>query len=142
VTEMEKEIVQLRMLERELQAYQGQMELLVASVQTHKKAVETLEVIPGLGKDDEILIPIGGGVILKTSWSKGSGVMVDIGAGVVVEEDPTPARDNVTGRLHQMEAALTKMDSHVRELKAQYAMLSQKVQQAYQGAGDVQEPSG
>jgi len=139
---MEKEIVQLRMLERELQAYQGQMELIVSSIQTHRKAVETLEAIPDLGEDDEILIPIGGGVILKTSWSKGSGIMIDIGAGVVIEEEATPARDNVTGRLHQMEAALTKMDAHARELKAQHAMLSQKVQQAYQGAGDVQEPSG
>ncbi len=139
---MEKEIVQLRMIERELQAYQGQMELLTASIQTHKKAVETLDAIPGLGANDEILVPIGGGVILKTKWNEGSGVMVDIGSGIVVEEDAQPIRDNVNGRLHQIEASLTKLDAHVRELQAQYAMLSQKIQQAYQGAGDVQEPAG
>jgi prefoldin alpha subunit len=139
---MEKEVVQLRMIERELSAYQGQIELLASSIQVHRKALETLEAVPDLAEGDEVLIPIGGGVILKTAWSAGTRVLIDVGAGVVVEDDVTPAVDNVTGRLRQMEASVTKLDSHLNDLKAQYAMLSQKVQQAYQGTEDVQEPAG
>ncbi|HID73520.1 MAG TPA: prefoldin subunit alpha [Thermoplasmata archaeon] len=142
MTEIEKDLAHIRLIEREIQAYQAQAELLTTSIQTHRKAIETLDAIPGLKEGDEILIPIGGGVILRMSWDGGSRVMLDVGAGVVVEESAEDARIALESRVRQMEAAMTQVEARLRELRAQHAAVGQKVQRAYQGSMDVPDAAG
>ena len=140
MSEVDKELVQMRLLEREAQAYAAQLELLLETVRGSRMAVETVEAVPGLKDGDEFLVPIGGGVIMRTEWGHRSGLLADLGAGVVVDLGPVEIRDLIDGRVHQMEAAITRIEEHLRGLRAQLAALNDKVQEKYEGSTDVQGP--
>ncbi|MCI0497259.1 MAG: prefoldin subunit alpha [Thermoplasmata archaeon] len=141
MSEMDKEIAQIRLLEREAQAYNAQMEMLLQSLANHRLAIETVEAIPRLETGDVFLVPIGGGVILRTKWGPEDGLLVDIGAGVVIERGAPEIGNFLGDRVHELEAAATRAEQHLRELRAQLAALSQRVQEKYEGSADVQDPA-
>jgi len=83
----EKQLQQFRYLKEQRDMFQGQFELVNASIRnlyTTKKTLDNLK--DGIDENDEILIPIGGRVSIKGSIKDTKKVLVSITQDIVIEK--------------------------------------------------------
>ena len=99
---MNRLLVESRMLEstfNELTNRQGMLErMLIES----RASLDTVKLI-GSATTDEVLIPVGAGVLLRASPPKADKVLVGIGANVVVEKTKEEAQKILEGRSKELE---------------------------------------
>jgi prefoldin alpha subunit len=99
---MNRLIVESRMLEstfNELTNRQGMLErMLIES----RASLETIKEI-GSAATDEVLVPVGAGVLLRASPPKADKVLVSVGANVVVEKTKEEAEKILEGRSKDLE---------------------------------------
>jgi len=99
---MNRLIIESRMLEstfNELTSRQGILErMLIES----RASLETIKDIDS-ATTDEVLIPVGAGVLLRASPPKADKVLVSIGANVVVEKSKDAAEKILEGRSKELE---------------------------------------
>jgi prefoldin alpha subunit len=137
---MNELLVEVRMLEstfNELTNRQGMLErMLIES----RASLETIRQI-GSAATEEVLIPVGAGVLMRGSPPKGDKVLVSIGASVVVEKSKedaekmleTRAKDleeNIITILTQRNQIAQRLDADRRTLQA---FIDRQEQQAEQG---------
>lgn len=140
---MNRLLLESRMLEstfNELSNRQGMLERMLiesrASLDTVKQAGSTT---------DEVLIPVGAGVLLRASPPKADKVLVGIGANVVVEKTKEEAEKILEARAKELEeniiAILTQRNQIAQRLEADRRTLQafidrqeqQQLQQGQQG---------
>lgn len=83
----EKQLQQFRYLKEQRDMFQGQFEIVNASIRnlyTTKKTLDNLK--DGVDESDEILIPIGGLVSIKGSITDTKKVLVSVNQDVVIEK--------------------------------------------------------
>ena len=99
---MNRLLVESRMLEstfNELTNRQGMLErMLIES----RASLETIKEI-GSATTDEVLIPVGAGVLLRASPPKADKVLLSIGANVVIEKSKEEAEKTLEGRSKNIE---------------------------------------
>ncbi len=99
---MNRLLVESRMLEstfNELTSRQGMLErMLIES----RASLDTVKLM-GSATTDEVLIPVGAGVLLRASPPKADKVLVGIGANVVVEKTKEEAEKILEGRSKELE---------------------------------------
>ncbi|MEM2962914.1 MAG: prefoldin subunit alpha [Candidatus Anstonellales archaeon] len=93
-------------LAQQIEIYRQQLQALIQqatgleAVETEMMAAkETLE--SAEGKDDLLLIPIGGGVFVRGKRKKGDNVLLNIGAGLVVEKTQEEALEALERRINE-----------------------------------------
>ena len=118
---MNKLLMESRLLEstfNELSNRQGMLErMLIES----RASLETIKQI-GSAATDEVLIPVGAGVLMRGSPPKADKVLVSIGASVVVEKSKEDAEKILEGRAKDLEeniiAILTQRNQIAQRLEA------------------------
>ena len=118
---MNRLLVESRMLEstfNELTNRQGMLErMLIES----RASLDTVKLI-GSATTDEVLIPVGAGVLLRASPPKADKVLVGIGANVVVEKTKEEAQKILEGRSKELEeniiAILSQRNQIAQRLEA------------------------
>jgi prefoldin alpha subunit len=137
---MNRLLVESRMLEstfNELTNRQGMLErILIES----RASLETIKQI-GSAATDEVLIPVGAGVLLRASPPKADKVLVGIGASVVVEKSKEEAEKMLEGRSKDLEesiiAILTQRNQIAQRLEVDrrtlQAFIDRQEQKAQQG---------
>lgn len=138
---MNRLLVESRMLEstfNELTNRQGMLErMLIES----RASLDTVKQI-GSASTEEVLIPVGAGVLLRASPPKADKVLVGIGANVVVEKTKEEAEKILEGRSKALEediiAILSQRNQIAQRLEADRRTLQafidrQEQQQSQQG---------
>jgi prefoldin alpha subunit len=137
---MNKLLMESRLLEstfNELTNRQGMLErMLIES----RASLETIKQI-GSASTEEVLIPVGAGVLMRASPPKSDKVLVSIGASVVVEKSKEEAEKMLEGRAKGLEeniiAVLTQRNQIAQRLEADrrtlQAFIDRQEQQAEQG---------
>ena len=137
---MNRLIVESRMLEstfNELTNRQGMLERMLIESRA------SLDTINGIGSaaTDEVLVPVGAGVLLRGSPPKADKVLVGIGANVVVEKGKDEAVKILEGRAKNIEenimAILSQRNQIAQRLEADrrtlQAFIDRQEQQQQQG---------
>jgi prefoldin alpha subunit len=99
---MNRLLVESRMLEstfNELTNRQGMLERMLIESRT---SLDTIKEI-GSAKTDEVLVPVGAGIMLRASPPKADKVLVSIGANVVIEKTKEDAEKILEGRAKTLE---------------------------------------
>ncbi|MGH9918546.1 MAG: prefoldin subunit alpha [Nitrososphaerales archaeon] len=137
---MNKLLMESRMLEstfNELTSRQGMLErMLIES----RASLDTIKEI-GSAATDEVLVPVGAGVLLRGSPLKADKVLVGIGANVVVEKSREEAEKILEGRAKNIEeniiAILSQRNQIAQRLDADrrtlQAFIDRQEQQPQQG---------
>jgi prefoldin alpha subunit len=137
---LNKLLMETRLLEstfNELTNRQGMLErMLIES----RASLETIKQI-GSASTEEVLIPVGAGVLMRASPPKADKVLVSIGASVVVEKSKEDAEKMLEGRAKDLEeniiAILTQRNQIAQRLEADrrtlQAFIDRQEQQAEQG---------
>ncbi|MBU0498220.1 MAG: prefoldin subunit alpha [Candidatus Thermoplasmatota archaeon] len=109
-----------------------QLQISQAALNDYTKAKLTLEHLQKTEKNDEILIPLGGGTFLKGTILDKNKILTDIGAGVVTEKSITIALQKVVERIQLMQNNRDKLIALAEKLQDEATILSQKTQELMQ----------
>lgn len=135
---MNRLIVESRMLEstfNELTSRQGMIErMLVES----RASLDTVKLM-GTATTDEVLIPVGAGVLLRASPPKADKVLVGIGANIVVEKTKEEAEKILEGRSKELEENIITILSQRNQI-AQRLEADRRTLQAFIDRQEQQQP--
>lgn len=96
-------------------------------------AIESLQALQERG-DDTVLLPIGGGAVVRAKVVDPGHVLVNIGADIVVERTNPDAVDFLKDRITELEALGKKMVDSLEQLRAQATEVNRRLEAAYQKA--------
>jgi len=135
-------VVELRILEGTADALQSRVSLVNAALTELVVASMTLEGLEKEKTDAPLFIPIGGGSYIEAKLGSEDKVVVGIGAGVAIERTIKEAKDNVSGRIAELEKTRTTLEQQLRQVigkiqdnRAQLQELSAKLSEREKAAG-------
>ncbi len=109
-----------------------QLQISQAALNDYTKAKLTLENLAKSTKEDDILIPIGGGTFVKGNLTDNNKILTDIGAGIVTEKPLKDALAKVDERIKLMQENRDKLINLAQKIQTEAAELSQKTQELMQ----------
>lgn len=90
------------------------------------------------GQEIESLIPLGLGTYTKANISGNSKVLIDIGAGIVVEKDHTSAINHLESRIKELQIVLNETSSKKHETMMRLEQLKEEMNQLMQSTTQKQ----
>lgn len=116
----------------QLNSLDMQLQMSQAALNDYTKAKLTLENLSKSTKEDDILIPIGGGTFIKGNTTDNNKILTDIGAGIVTEKPLKDALAKVDERIKLMQENRDKLINLAQKIQTEAAELSQKTQELMQ----------
>ena len=117
---------QLRRILYELQLMEGTANLLQQRLQLLNGAITELRVsqqsltdMKELKPDTPILVPVGGGALIRAKAGSLEKVILSVGAGVSVEMELSKALEDVAKRLEEVEKSATAAEDQLSQVVAQ-----------------------
>ncbi|MCK9297837.1 prefoldin subunit alpha [Methanoculleus sp. YWC-01] len=139
---------EIQTLQMYLNEYGQQIELLTQQLSMIEQqrlesaaAIETLRAIQE-NEDSPVLLPIGGGALLRVKVLDAGHVLVNIGADVSVERASADAVEYLEDRITELEAVAKKVAGSVEQLQGQATEISRRLEAAYRGARQAQAGQG
>jgi prefoldin alpha subunit len=130
---------ELRQMMGALEAYRSQLEsiseqgqIVKMSLEENVRARETLKKYKEAGEGSDILVPVGGDSFVYASVSSSEKVLVGLGAGITAEKTIDDALETIDKRVEELNKSAKDISEKKSQIEAEYAKLSQKVQEAYQ----------
>jgi prefoldin alpha subunit len=127
--ELQRGVLQLRFLENQLAQVQQQIAAVDAAVIEVSVTKGTIDTIKDLKSDSPSLVPIGAGVFANGILKKSSTVLMDVGAGVVMEKELVAAVELLDKREKELRGSVENFQRYLNSLERQYADLSYKMQE-------------
>ncbi len=104
-------------------------------------AIETLRAIQE-NADATVLLPVGGGALLRVKVLDTGHAIVNIGADVSVERSTEDAANYLEGRITELEALGKKVAGSLEQLQARATEISRRLEAAYGAARQAQAGQG
>ncbi|MEG3055443.1 MAG: prefoldin subunit alpha [Methanoculleus sp.] len=135
---------EIQALQMYLNEYGQQAEILTQQLgmieQQRLESAAAIESIQALQESDDgiVLLPIGGGALLRVKVLDHGHVLVNLGADVSVEQASADAVEYLEDRMTELEALGKKVAGSIEQLQGQIAQISRRLEAAYQGARQSQ----
>jgi prefoldin alpha subunit len=94
-------------------------------------------------KGDEVMVPIGAGIMAKMSIADPDSFVVNAGSNISVEKDFKGAMETLEKRMKDIEQGLESINENIARIEQEYEKLAHYVQHAYeeyQRSQNVQNP--
>jgi prefoldin alpha subunit len=120
------------------------LEILELAINEHSQAIETLKDFDSIEKDNELLIPIGADTLIFGKVLDKSKVIVNVGAGIAMEENVKGAIDKLSERMEKITANKDKILTSITNLQDQAVRLNASIEERYRALqeGQAQDQSG
>ncbi|MDD5419830.1 MAG: prefoldin subunit alpha [Methanomicrobiaceae archaeon] len=139
---------EIQALQMYLNEYGQQMEIISQQLNLIEQqrmdamaAVESLQTLEQ-SEDGIVLLPLGGGAIVRAQVIDPGHVLVNIGADVVVERTSKDAAEYLRDRMTELEALGKKMADSLEQLRIQANELTRRLEAAYQKVQQAQQARG
>ena len=133
--QLQKMVLELKILESYYNELTARETLVARAVLDSRATIEALKSIPE-GSDSEILVPLGAGVLMRVCSPMVEKLLLNIGAGVVIEKSKEDTIKYLNERLNQLETALSNIAAQKAEIankinvyRAQVNNLAAKLEQ-------------
>ncbi|HUK93226.1 MAG TPA: prefoldin subunit alpha [Methanomicrobiales archaeon] len=93
-------------------------------------AIETMKNLAG-DRDSPVLLPIGGGTMVRAKVSDPEKILVNIGSDVVVQRTNGEAITFLQEKITEMEAMEKKVAGTIDQLRGQMAEIAQRIERSY-----------
>lgn len=115
-------VTEVRVLENTYNELTNRQNLLERILVESRSSLETIKGLsdPASGAADEVLVPVGGGILLRASPPKTDKVLLNIGANVVVEK----TREAATSF---MEARASELEEDIVAIATQRSQIAQRL---------------
>lgn len=130
-------LYQMQMLE----SYAVSLDQKEEAIMTYlREAISSVESIRGIRQNQELesLIPVGLGTYIKANISGTTKVLLNVGAGIVVEKDHDSAVNYLESRIKELQVALNEGASQKHEVLMRLEQLKQEMNRLIQSANPPQ----
>jgi prefoldin alpha subunit len=130
-------LYQMQMLE----SYTVSLDQKEEAIMTYlREAISSVESIRGINQNQELesLIPVGLGTYVKANISGTSKVLLNIGAGIVVEKEHDSAINYLESRIKELQVALNETASQKHEVLMRLEHLKQEMNRLIQSTNPTQ----
>jgi prefoldin alpha subunit len=124
--QMKEILVNLKYLESQIAAVQGQLQVLERGLIEIGTTKISLDSIKDLKKDVSSFYPLGSGMFAKGTLMKQDRLLVDVGAGAIIEKDITDAEKILQSREADIRTNITNYQGLLANLEKQYNDLAEK----------------
>jgi len=129
---LQNQLYQLRILREQYDMYQGQLEIINASLGNYLNTKYTLQNLKdGVKEEDEILIPIGGIVGVKASIQDTEKFLLFIGKDTVIEKNIDESIEYIEKLIQQHNEQIKSISEIVQKLDLTIQGMSQSIQNSY-----------
>jgi len=129
--EYQEQLLKFRYLKEQRDMFQGQLEIINASlgnIMNTKRTVENLK--EGISQDDEILVPIGGLVNIKASIKETEKVLLAITHDVVIEKDLDGTIEFLDNMIEQHNKQIQFLRTQLQNVDVNLQEISQLIQRS------------
>lgn len=127
--EVEKTLNEYEYYRAQTEALKRNMDLINTSLAELEIVGKSLDEIKKLGKQNEILIPIGGDSFVKASIVDTERILINLGAGVVAKKDISNAKGDFEQRIKELEQVRGELAERWRAVSSKLEELAPKVQE-------------
>jgi prefoldin alpha subunit len=141
--ELTQAIGALESYKASMQSLEEQKNFVKMSLREYEIAKSTLEAFKNAEKGDEVMVPIGAGILAKMSILDPDSFIVNAGSDISVEKNFEETMKTLEKRMNDIQTGLKSIDDNLNRLNKEYERLAQFVQQAYeeyQRSQNVQNP--
>lgn len=117
---------------RQLQYYETQETQIGGLIEDLSSNIRTIEGIDNYSKGSEIIIPLGGMILLKAKLLEVNEILVNIGSEVVAPSTSEDAKALLESRVDEMSEVLTRLTADRRKLEEIAAQLQAQLNQSSQ----------
>jgi len=119
-------LVRLKYLENQMTTAQAQMNMLERGMMEIGNTRLTISSLKSLSKDANSLLPLGSGMFAKGTLAKQEKILVDVGAGAIIEKDITEAEKILESRESDIKTNMTNVQNMLINLEREYNELADK----------------
>jgi len=106
---------EIRMLESTFEEFSGRQNLLERILIETRSSIDTLTGLEST-KTEEVLIPVGGGILIRAAPPKTDKVLLNVGANVVVEKERAYAKKFMEARAKELEESIIAINSQRNQI--------------------------
>ncbi|MGC8568714.1 MAG: prefoldin subunit alpha [Nitrososphaeria archaeon] len=112
--------------------------LITQAIEETRAAKSAIEILPESG-EAEIIVPVGGDVLLKTKVDSSSKIMVKIGGGVIMTKKKAEALEFLNKRLEELESALSNAQQDKKSIEERLEAARYELNELLKRARNVQQ---
>lgn len=128
--EMEMGIAQMDQLKAQIESIRMQRDSLGNVALDYDRSLMVMESMKS-GSSEEVLLPIGGQVFVRSKILEMEKLLVDQGAGIIMDITIDDAVLQIKDRKEKVLQAVSSLDRSIQELMGRYQEISAKTQQLY-----------
>jgi prefoldin alpha subunit len=125
--EVQEKLAVLQQLQAEADTVQRRIVELELLSSEYSRTIETLEYFNSIDGSVEALMNLGGGVFAYVDIKNAKKLLVDVGAGVVIERDIESALEFVKKKRDKIEEEINRLTSIVQQIAAQAARVQEEL---------------
>ena len=110
-----------------------QLNMLTVTEQELGAAWNFLESFDEIEEGSDVMVPVGGGVMVAAKISRGDKVLTSVGDSIVAEMDPKDAAHRIGQRRDEVREMMQQVKAGIEQTEAQAQALSQQAEAAFQG---------
>jgi len=119
-------LVRLKYLESQMAAAQAQLNMLDRGMMEIGNTRLTISSLKSLSKDANSLLPLGSGMFAKGTLAKQEKILVDVGAGAIIEKDIPEAEKLLENRESDIKTNIANIQTMLMNLEREYNGLADK----------------
>jgi|Deesub1362A_J573_1020465.scaffolds.fasta_scaffold00057_5 prefoldin alpha subunit len=127
--ETERILEEYELYRAQAEVYRQNLDLLNANILDLMVVKESLDQIKEIGTDNEVLVPIGGGTLVKAKIIDTEKVIVGLGADVSVKKTISDAKGYLENRISWMEKTRNETTERLQYILSKLEEITPKVQQ-------------
>jgi prefoldin alpha subunit len=128
--EMEMGIAQMDQLKAQIESIRMQRDSLGNVALDYDRSVVVMESMKS-GSSEEVLLPIGGQVFVRSKILEMEKLLVDQGAGIIMDISIDDAILQIKDRKEKVIQAVSSLDRSIQDLMGRYQEISNKTQKLY-----------
>lgn len=132
--QVEEDLARLDAYRNQLSALVQQRQILLASLQDHARARDSLDGIDRGEGTAEYLVPLGGEAFVRGKVNRVAPVLVGLGSGVVVEMERPKVAELLAQRQGRLEQAVRDLEGQIGSLDERVQLVSQRLEHASRAA--------
>lgn len=130
--EYQEQLLKFRYFKEQREMFQGQLEIINASLGNVMNTKITLENLKdGIKEDDEILLPIGGLVNIKASIKDPEKILLAVTQDVIIEKDLDGSIEFLEKLIEQHNKQLQFLQTQIQNIDVNLQRISQTIQRGY-----------
>jgi len=131
--EAQQKYMELQVIEQQLKQSQNNLEILHQQIIELDTIANSLDEIKNAKKGEEVLVPLGSGVFIKTSLKEDNEILTNVGSDTVITKTNTEAKSFITQQMEFVTRMISKTEQELQmaiskhqELKAELEKLVEK----------------